>query len=75
MAALDTGLNQVRSSLTRDVSDGVADRVDTPAQHPMSQQSAFGSHGYDMHPQEFVRLSGCQEPALPGERKRALLLS
>jgi hypothetical protein len=28
---------------------------------PMSQQSALGSHGHDMHPQEFVRLSGCQE--------------
>ena len=79
MAALNTGLNQVRSSLTRDVSEGVldsgSDPVETPAQHPMSQQSAFGSHGYDMHPQEFVRLSGCQEPTLPGERKRTLLLS
>ncbi|WP_407153865.1 hypothetical protein [Bradyrhizobium sp. STM 3557] len=30
-------------------------------QIPMSQQSALGSHGHDMHPQEFVRLSGCQE--------------
>jgi hypothetical protein len=33
-------------------------------QIPMSQQSALGSHGYDMHPQEFVRLSGCQEPGV-----------
>jgi hypothetical protein len=32
-------------------------------QIPMSQQSALGSHGYDMYPQEFVRLSGCQESA------------
>jgi len=30
-------------------------------QIPMSQQSALGSHGHDMHPQEFVRLSGCQQ--------------
>jgi hypothetical protein len=28
---------------------------------PMSQQSALGSHGYDMHPQEFVQLAGCQD--------------
>jgi hypothetical protein len=28
---------------------------------PMSQQSALGSHGHDMHPQEFVRLAGCQD--------------
>ena len=75
MAALDTGLNRVRRSLTRNIADGVLDPVDKPAQHPMSQQSALGSHGYDMHPQEFVRLSGCQEPTLPGERKRILLLS
>ena len=33
-------------------------------QIPMSQQSALGSHGHDMHPQEFVRLSGCQEPSV-----------
>jgi hypothetical protein len=51
------------------------DPVDTPTQIPMSQQSAFGDHGYDMHPQEFVRLSGCQEPILPRRGKRALLLS
>jgi hypothetical protein len=30
----------------------------------MSQQSLLGSHGHDMHPQEFVRLSGCQEARL-----------
>jgi hypothetical protein len=45
-------------------------RLQTPQLHtpqlqtPMSQQSALGSHGHDMHPQEFVRLSGCQEPGL-----------
>lgn len=44
------------------VADG---KVQTPQlQIPMSQQSALGSHGHDMHPQEFVRLSGCQEPGL-----------
>ncbi|MGJ4881562.1 MULTISPECIES: hypothetical protein [unclassified Bradyrhizobium] len=41
----------------------------------MAQQSAFGSHGYDMYPQELVRLSGCQEQALRRETKRALQLS
>jgi hypothetical protein len=29
-------------------------------QGPMSQQASFGSHGYDMHPQKFVRLVGYQ---------------
>jgi hypothetical protein len=41
----------------------------------MAQQNLFGSHGYDMHPQELVRLSGCQELKLRREKKRALLLS
>lgn len=36
------------------------DPVQRPVEIPMSQQSALGSHGHDMHPQEFVRLSGCQ---------------
>lgn len=31
-----------------------------PMQGPMSQQASFGSHGYDMHPQTFVRLVGYQ---------------
>jgi hypothetical protein len=34
-------------------------QVQGPVQGPMSQQSAFGSHGYDIHPQKFVRLVGC----------------
>jgi hypothetical protein len=25
----------------------------------MPQQTAFGSHGYDVYPQTFVRLIGC----------------
>jgi hypothetical protein len=28
---------------------------------PMCQQSPLGAHGYDMHPQEFVRLIGCSD--------------
>lgn len=31
-------------------------------QGPMSQQSAFGAHGYDIHPQKFVQLVGCHQP-------------
>ena len=34
------------------------DRVGDPVQGPMSQQSAFGSNAYDIHPQKFVRLVG-----------------
>jgi hypothetical protein len=33
---------------------------DCRAQGPMSQQDT-GSHGREMHPQEFVRLVGCHE--------------
>jgi hypothetical protein len=39
---------------------GVHDQVHGPVQGPMSQQSTFGAHGYDIHPQKFVRLVGCQ---------------
>ncbi len=28
---------------------------------PMSQQAASGAHGYDIHPQKFVRLVGCHQ--------------
>jgi hypothetical protein len=28
---------------------------------PMSQQGALGAHGYEMHPQEFIRLIGCSD--------------
>jgi hypothetical protein len=35
--------------------------VQEAVQGPMSQQSAFGSHGYDIHPQKFVRLVGCHQ--------------
>ncbi|MGY3452554.1 hypothetical protein [Bradyrhizobium sp. USDA 4353] len=70
MTALTTGIEPVRTSLARVEAD-----PPDPAQTPMSQQSAFGCHGYDIHPQEFVRLSGCQERALRREKKRALILS
>jgi len=30
-------------------------------QGPMSQQAAFGSQGYDIYPQTFVRLVGCHQ--------------
>jgi hypothetical protein len=49
--------------ISRTPASGIA--VDPPvephAEIPMSQQSQLGSHGHDMHPQELVRLSGCQE--------------
>ena len=38
--------------------DGVADGG---VQGPMSQQDTLGSHGYEMHPQKFVRLVGCHD--------------
>ncbi|MGJ4889838.1 hypothetical protein [Bradyrhizobium sp. HKCCYLR20261] len=80
MTASNTGLDPVRSLTkggpeiaSRDIAarDIAARRV----QMPMSQQNAFGSHGYDMYQQELVRLSGCQERSARREKKRALLLS
>lgn len=55
MTVLRTKVRPVLRTLT----SGMATR--RPVQIPMSLQSAFGWHGYDMHPQELVRLSGCQE--------------
>jgi hypothetical protein len=55
MTASRTATGLVEGSRTNGVV--VSDHV----QIPMSQQSALGSHGHDMHPQGFVRLSGCQE--------------
>ncbi|MGJ4947247.1 hypothetical protein [Bradyrhizobium sp. HKCCYLS20291] len=71
MAVSNTGLEPVRGALT----DRAGRPGDRPAQTPMAQQNAFGSHGYDMYPQEFVRLAGCQELRLRRDKKRALLLS
>ena len=59
MAALNTTPEPVHHS----PADGIV--AGQPVQTPMCQQSLLGSHGYDMHPQEFVRLSGCQEHRLP----------
>jgi len=28
---------------------------------PMPQQAAYGSHGYEIYPQKFVRLVGCHQ--------------
>lgn len=54
-----------------------ADQGDTVAdgyvQGPMSQQAAFGLHGYDIYPQTFVRLVGChQSNATKSEAARPL---
>lgn len=70
MIALTKGFVPVRDSLTASAVDAAA----APVQIPMSQQNVLGGHGYDMHPQEFIRLSGCQELKLR-EKKRALQLS
>jgi hypothetical protein len=37
---------------------------------PMPQQDGVGSHGYDMHPQKFVRLVGCHEPEASQSRQQ-----
>jgi len=59
MAALNKRPEPVQRSHTSGTAAG------GPAvQIPMSQQSLLGSHGHDMHPQKFVRLSGCQEQHL-----------
>jgi hypothetical protein len=36
---------------------------------PMTHQNS-GSHGYEMYPQQFVRLIGCHDAPSPGLRKR-----
>jgi hypothetical protein len=71
MTALNTGLEPARGSS----SAGGVDAAAKPAQVPMAQQNAFGSHGYDMYPQKLIRLSGCQERAVRREKKLPLLLS
>lgn len=71
MTALNTGLELARGSQDA----GAVDATGRPAQVPMAQQNAFGSHGYDMYPQKLIRLSGCQERALRREKKLPLLLS
>ncbi|MBW7974560.1 hypothetical protein [Bradyrhizobium sp. BR 10289] len=36
---------------------------------PMANQNS-GSHGYEMYPQQFVRLVGCHDASLDALRKR-----
>lgn len=36
---------------------------------PMSHQNS-GSHGHEMHPQQFVQLIGCHDASLEALRKR-----
>jgi hypothetical protein len=42
------------------IQGSIKDSIQGSIQGPMSQQASFGSHGYDMHPQKFVRLVGYQ---------------
>lgn len=42
------------------------DQVHCP---PMTQQNS-GSHGYEIYPQQFVRLVGCHDASLDALRKR-----
>jgi hypothetical protein len=56
MSALIVGRDLVQRSRMKGV---IID--DHDVEIPMSRQSALGPHGHDMHPQEFVRLSGCQD--------------
>lgn len=81
MAALDTRPEPVRGARPDDMSagaNGIVRALDVQipnVQLPMSQQSVFGSHGYDMYPQEFLHLSGCQELSLRRRKEQGVLLS
>ena len=47
----------------------------TPANcGPMMQQGTMGAHGYDMHPQGFLRLIGCHESSRQKEEDVAVNL-
>jgi hypothetical protein len=63
MSALSTGRDLVQRVPTSGI---VADSHHV--QIPMLQQSPLGSHGHDMYPQEFVRLSGCQDSGARGRQ-------
>jgi hypothetical protein len=41
---------------------------------PMMQQGTMGAHGYDMHPQGFLRLIGCHESSRQKEEDVAVNL-
>jgi hypothetical protein len=57
-----TASNQGRTEPSR----ARADEVHCP---PMTHQNS-GSHGYEMYPQQFVRLVGCHDASLDALRKR-----
>ncbi|WP_441233678.1 hypothetical protein [Bradyrhizobium sp. 930_D9_N1_4] len=57
-----TASNQSRTEQSR----AKPDDVHCP---PMANQNS-GSHGYEMYPQQFVRLVGCDDAALEALRKR-----
>ena len=44
-------------------------RLDDARCPPMSHQNS-GSHGYEMYPQQFVRLIGCHDAPSPSLAKR-----
>ncbi|MBK3660828.1 hypothetical protein JJE66_06115 [Bradyrhizobium diazoefficiens] len=44
-------------------------KLDDARCSPMSHQNS-GSHGHEMHPQQFVRLIGCHDKPAPALRKR-----
>jgi hypothetical protein len=52
---------QNMGSKPADLTDQGDTSVDGYVQGPMSQQAAFGSHGYDIYPQTFLRLVGCHQ--------------
>jgi len=67
MATLNKGSKPADLTGRRDTA------ADSYVQGPMSQQAASGSHGYDVHPQSFVRLVGChQSNAATSEAARSL---
>jgi len=55
------------SSLGRRASGASQMRPDVVDCKPMSHQNS-GDHGYEMHPQQFVRLVGCHDAPAPHGR-------
>ena len=56
------------SSLGRRASEASQARPDVVDCKPMSNQNS-GDHGYEMHPQQFVRLIGCHDTPAPNTRR------
>ena len=63
MTTLNEGSTPAELTDQRDAAADVQGRnIQGPSvQGPMSQQAAFGSQGYDIYPQTFVRLVGCHQ--------------